>query len=137
MVYYASTVVDTLLELTTCSALEMAFLTINHSYFNQYDLFGTDSFLFLSNVYYRDTVLTLSYETVANCDSVEEVHIFITHTPPPCQATNGSLNLDSCNQITYKNKLFFNDTIFVDTLVNADGCDSLLTVNLIINRSYF
>ncbi|MCL2028252.1 MAG: hypothetical protein FWG79_07170 [Bacteroidales bacterium] len=53
-----------------------------------------------------------------------------------CPPTFDTINLDSCDQITYNSMVFFKDTIFTDTLVNAAGCDSLLTVNLTIYPSY-
>ncbi|MCL2027608.1 MAG: hypothetical protein FWG79_03875, partial [Bacteroidales bacterium] len=127
--YHAS--VDTTLKLGACNFSETAIITVNHSYFERQDFYGIDSVVYQSTAYYRDTVLIFTNQTAGGCDSVLEVHISF------CQRTNGSLNLEACEQITYNGITFFNDTIFTDTLVNAAGCDSLLTVNLTVHQSYF
>ncbi|MCL2028039.1 MAG: hypothetical protein FWG79_06065, partial [Bacteroidales bacterium] len=53
-----------------------------------------------------------------------------------CPPTFGTLDLDSCDQITYNGIVFFKDTTFTEILVNAAGCDSLLTVNLSMRRTF-
>ena len=53
-----------------------------------------------------------------------------------CPPTFGTLELDSCEQITYNGVVFFKDTTFTEILVNAAGCDSLLTVNLSMRRTF-
>ncbi len=81
--YHSSTVVDTLIKVATCSTLETAFLTVNPSYFDSQNLHGTDSLEYLSKVYYRDTILTLSHQTTAGCDSIHKVNITIDKSPEP------------------------------------------------------
>ena len=64
-----------------CGTMRTAFLTVDNSYFSQQNFAGIDSVIYLSNVFYRDTVLLLEHQTVAGCDSVVEVHIAVTPSP--------------------------------------------------------
>jgi hypothetical protein len=61
---------------------ETAHLTVNRSYFDTLHLHGIDSLQYLSTVFYHDTILTLQHQSVFDCDSIWDIHIFITCTPP-------------------------------------------------------
>jgi hypothetical protein len=137
IVYFRDTTfVDPLTNSVDCDSLLIVNFIIHSSHFDTTHLHGIDSVIHSGNVHYQDTILIFEHQTEKGCDSIWHVHIFVNQTPT-CEITYGSLFLDSCNQITYKNIIFFNDTTFTDMLVNSEGCDSLLIVNLTIHQPYF
>jgi hypothetical protein len=81
--------------------------------------------------YYESGNYSQTFTATNGCDSIVNKKITITNR------SFGYVEMDSCEQITYKSRTFFNDTILTDTLVNSYGCDSLATVNLNILDSDF
>lgn len=75
---------------------------------------------------YIDTLVSSN-----GCDSILTLNLTVK------QNTTGTLNVGLCQGQTY----FFNGAnlsssgIYLDTLINANGCDSILTLNLAVNTS--
>ncbi|MCL2027922.1 MAG: hypothetical protein FWG79_05480 [Bacteroidales bacterium] len=61
----------------------------------------------------------------------------VTLVDPPCEPTDFLIAMASCDSIVYDGVVFIKDTTFTDTLVNAAGCDSLVTVNLTVHHKTF
>jgi len=122
-----------------CMMIRTADITVQNSHFKRDTVFlpwGVDSLGFWADLdkiheqfYHNDTILEFLYQTAAFCDSVEMWHIFICHT------THADLTLDSCLQVTYNEKVYFESTTFFDTILNVAGCDSIITVNIIVRDS--
>lgn len=60
--------------------------------------------------------------------------IFV-HKMSYCYATTNSLNISTCNSFTSSGNSFawYSSGNYQDTLINANGCDSILSINLTIN----
>jgi hypothetical protein len=70
--------------------------------------------------------------TVSNgsCNSsFDEVTIFVG-TP-----SYSSINENSCDSLTINNNTYYTSGTYTQTLQNAAGCDSLITLNLVINNA--
>ena len=55
---------------------------------------------------------------------------------PPCIATDSTISPTMCDSYTSPSgKTFTTSNTYSDTIPNADGCDSIITINLTINNS--
>ncbi|MFN4082609.1 MAG: T9SS type A sorting domain-containing protein [Bacteroidia bacterium] len=56
----------------------------------------------------------------------------------PCTNTTSSITVNTCNSYRAPSgKIYTNSGIYRDTILNANFCDSIITINLIIRRSTF
>ena len=52
-----------------------------------------------------------------------------------CVNTSGNLTITSCTSYTLNNQTYTSSGVYTQTLTNAAGCDSTLTINLTINNA--
>ncbi len=127
------TIIDTLLSSKGCDSIITLNLNMKDtSSFNQYDTICSNQSLFFNGLprstagIYKDTLLASN-----NCDSFAYLHLSIKPTT--------SKTIDS--SICPKNPYFFNgfwrttSGTYLDTLVNARGCDSFITLNLTVKAN--
>lgn len=53
----------------------------------------------------------------------------------PCETTNTIIDTATCDEFTYNNTTYQQSSVIIDTLQTTTGCDSILTINLIIENS--
>ena len=94
---------------------------------------GCNNAVYKGVVYYNSTLITDTIKSPGGCDSIYNlVNITINKITP----ANNSINLSSCNSVTYKNKVYTGSTIFIDTVKNVSGCDSIYNiVNIVIAKN--
>jgi gliding motility-associated-like protein len=49
-------------------------------------------------------------------------------------ATSATLNINACNNYTINNQTYDSSGTYLQTLINASGCDSLITINLSLGK---
>jgi hypothetical protein len=55
-----------------------------------------------------------------------------------CAITNSTVNVTSCGNYTTPSGMVYSTSgIYSDTIVNANGCDSIISINLTVNNSTF
>lgn len=125
---------DTLVSVGGCDSLIILNLNIDtsssYSYF--YNLNCTPSSYYFNNQnlttsgVYKDTLVNFK-----GCDS------FITVTLTVNKPTASTVNQSICsNQSYYFNNLFLKTAgIYKDTLINSMGCDSIITLTLVVNQN--
>lgn len=76
-----------------------------------------------------DTVRSI-YNLGGLCDSIVELHLEIL------RPDSSLLEVSSCENYTWLNTglTYFNSGVYYDTLTNVYGCDSIVTLNLMINQ---
>ena len=118
-----------------CDSVYTYFLTINDRTFSTTAVTSCDFYVLPSG---QDTVFTSgTYEdtivNVAGCDSVMTILVDIK------LSSSNSITVETCDSYTVPSGSASYNTsgVYVDTLTNAVGCDSLLTINLTINKSTF
>lgn len=73
---------------------------------------------------------------VFNMASIGGADAFILKLHPPCILNSASaLNVFNCNSYTLNNQTYNSTGTYSQTLLNAAGCDSVITLNLIIGGS--
>lgn len=77
---------------------------------------------------YKDTITN-----VAGCDSVITLNLTINSGGP---AVN-TFNINACNQYVFNGKIYMQSGTYRDTLMGASaaGCDSILVLNLTLNKN--
>jgi hypothetical protein len=76
------------------------------------------------------------YDTLANmhgCDSILVLDLTVNYT------TDSTITVTACDEYSFvvgNDTLIFNSsTVYVDTITNSGGCDSIINLNLTINNS--
>ncbi len=110
----------------TLNVNKKSYETINHTATDSYTWFG------------RELTASGRYtETLTNsvgCDSVITLNLTIEKTPEPCTAKYSTLNIEICQGTSYEfngQNLTQADT-YQATLTTANGCDSVVTLNLAV-----
>jgi hypothetical protein len=70
-------------------------------------------------------------KNVAGCDSV----ITLQLTIKPGTNTGGTVTATACDKYTLNNQTYTTSGTYIQTLTNAGGCDSTVTLNLTMNHS--
>ncbi|MFN8308614.1 MAG: T9SS type A sorting domain-containing protein [Chitinophagales bacterium] len=128
----AGTYRDTLLNALGCDSVAILQLTVNSksaTTLNQNICQGS-SFTFNGNSYSTSGTYSATLLNGAGCDSVVTLHLNVA-TP-----TSSSIQKGICNGQSY----FFNNTnlnssgVYRDTIPNAAGCDSVITLTLTVSN---
>lgn len=122
---------DTLLSSNGCDSILVISLTINYATSSSISVTACDSLVSPSGLYtwygsgtYSDTIPNSN-----GCDSVITINLTINN------ASYSTINLTACDSLISPSGLFtwYSSGTYNDTLVNAVGCDSILTINLTIS----
>ncbi|MDA7744530.1 T9SS type A sorting domain-containing protein, partial [bacterium] len=107
------------------------FLTINNSTSAIDTITACDSYTWIDGVIYTlsDTTAMDTLVNAAGCDSI--VSLFLTIN----NSTSAIDTITACDSYTWIDGVIYtlSDTTAMDTLVNAAGCDSIVSLNLTIN----
>lgn len=121
---------DTLLSSNGCDSILVINLTVNYASSSSINVTACDSLVSPSGLYtwyssgvFRDTVLNSS-----GCDSVITINLTINNS------SYNTLNFSACDSLVSPSGLYswYSSGIYQDTLTNAVGCDSILTLNVSI-----
>jgi len=128
----AGTYVDTLVNYNGCDSLIettvkwlTTYASINRSACYQYTS-PSGRHVWTQSGTYLDTLVNK-----AKCDSIVTVNLSIL------EATYGQINLEGCRYVRspYNSKVVYSKTgSYSDTLVNAAGCDSIMTLKVTVNQ---
>ena len=113
-----------------CDSTTILHLTINSSARVSVPIIACDAYAWVntgetytaSGIYY-DTLTCLN-----GCDSIVELHLTINHSTTSTEDTTICYG----ESYTWHGVVYATDTIVSDTLVNAVGCDSIITMHLTI-----
>lgn len=83
------------------------------------------------NTYTSTGTYTDTIPSVAGCDSIISINLTVT------QNTSGTINAGACDSYTSPsgNYVWTSSGIYQDTITNASGCDSVLTIDLTISSA--
>ena len=128
-----NTATDTLTNMAGCDSIITLDLTINNTSFGTDVISACDSLVWIDgNTYYANNntaIDTLISST--GCDSIVTLNLTIT------SATFGTDIVTACETYIWTdgNTYTANNNTATDTLTNASGCDSIITLNLTILNS--
>lgn len=91
-----------------------------------------ESFDYDGKVYTKDTAFTLTKRNVAGCDSVIDVKVKVNHT---IYVTDDRGEV--CDSIRWHGQLYTESTNIAqfDTVSTVTGCDSIVTLKVVVNHS--
>ena len=117
-----------------CDSLAILNLTINNSITTTDSLTACDSFTWIDGITYTSSnnTATLTLTNAAGCDSIVTLNLTITNS------SSGTDVQAACDSYTWIDGITYtsSNNTATDTLSNAVGCDSIVTLNLtIINSS--
>ena len=128
-----TTAMDTLVNAAGCDSIVSLFLTINNSTSAIDTITACDSYTWIDGVTYSSSNTTAKDTLVnaAGCDSI--VSLFLTIN----NSTSAIDTITACDSYTWIDGVTYtlSDTTAKDTLVNAAGCDSIVSLFLTINNS--
>jgi Concanavalin A-like lectin/glucanases superfamily/Secretion system C-terminal sorting domain len=129
----SGTYYDTIPNAAGCDSLLTINLTINNSTYDTMDVTVCESYDSPSGLYSWTTSGTY-YDTIPNmigCDSLLTINLTVNYI------TSDSLDVTACDSMESPsgNYTWTSSGIYYDTIANAVGCDSLLTINLTIVES--
>jgi hypothetical protein len=122
---------DTLVNAAGCDSVVTLNLTINNSTAGTDTHTACDSYKWIDGVTYTSSN-TSAKDTLVNaagCDSVVTLNLTINNSNTGTDVQTACDSYTWINNITYTSS----NTSAKDTLVNAAGCDSVVTLNLTIN----
>ncbi len=124
---------DTITNAASCDSIITINLTINNSTSATINLTSCDSYTSPSGNYiwttsgtYQDTILNAK-----GCDSIITVNLIISNS------TSATTNPTVCDHYSSPSGYYIwtSSGTYMDTIPNASGCDSIITINLTINNS--
>ena len=126
-----TTAKDTLVNAAGCDSIVSLFLTINNSTSAIDTITACDSYTWIDGVTYTssDTTAKDTLVNAAGCDSI--VSLFLTIN----NSTSAIDTITACDSYTWIDGVTYtaSNTTAKDTLLNAAGCDSIVSLNLTIN----
>ncbi len=128
-----TTATHTLTNAMNCDSVVTLDLTINYATTATDVITSCNSFNWIDGVTYTSSnnSATHTLTNAMNCDSVITLDLTINN------ATSATDLITSCNSFTWIDGITYtsSNTTARDTLINAAGCDSIVTLNLTINQS--
>tara|TARA_B100002051_G_scaffold224538_1_gene219588 strand:+ start:4962 stop:10427 length:5466 start_codon:yes stop_codon:yes gene_type:complete len=115
-----------------CDSLVEMHITINNSWIGNYNIVACNSYDFDGVTYTNDTVVTATLAGV-NCDSIVTLNLTIN--------TQNSSSIDNvgthCDSYTWIDGVTYTSSNNTATMIYsaANGCDSVVTLNLMINNT--
>lgn len=124
---------DTLTNAMGCDSINVLNLTVNFSKVFTQVVSACDSFLWIDGNTYTISNYTANHllQTAASCDSLVRLNLSMNYS------ATGVDSIIACDSIQWidGNTYSSSNTTAKDTLINAAGCDSVVTLNLTINHS--
>ena len=130
--YTVSGAYEHLYALGACTGIDSLYLTVNRSTESVDSIVACDSYEWNGTTYVTSTNTPIHTITnVAGCDSVITLNLTIN------TRTTGTDIQTACDSYTWidGNTYTANNRTATFTLENEDGCDSIVTLNLTVNRS--
>ncbi|GAB5538031.1 MAG: hypothetical protein Salg2KO_01340 [Salibacteraceae bacterium] len=125
--------IDTLTNASGCDSIVTLDLTVNYSNTGSQTEVVCDSFIWLANnqTYTTSGTYVDTLTNAAGCDSIITLNLTVNYS------NSGSQTEVVCDSFSWtaNNETYTSSGIYVDTLTNATGCDSIVTLNLIVNNS--
>jgi hypothetical protein len=95
-------------------------------------LCSNDSVIVGNNTYYTAGVYIDTLTNSNGCDSILTTSIDVW----PSFSSNQNYFICNGDTVTVGNNLYYNAGVYIDTLTNSNGCDSILTSTIIISPSF-
>ena len=125
---------DSLKTISNCDSLSTLNLIVNPTFNDTVytQICDSDSILFGGKYYFNQGIYTDSLKTISNCDSLSTLNLIVNPT------FNDTIYTQICDNdsILFGGKYYFTQNIYTDSLKTVLGCDSLSTLNLIVNPVY-
>ena len=131
----SGTYTDTILNSYGCDSIITIYLTVDPTALTG-EIFDTTCTTYLSpsgnHIWDSTGVYIDSVISVAGCDSLITVHLFVDTIP-----LTSTLNDTVCSSYLSPSGNYIWDSTgtYVDALTSAEGCDSLVTVNLVVDSN--
>jgi hypothetical protein len=122
---------DTIPNSYGCDSIITLNLTINQPSANSLNISVCKSYTFKAKIYTADTIFTDTITNVRGCDSIIIIHLRIKQ---PSGSTHAA-SICAGNSYTFNDKTYTASGTYNDTIPNAQGCDSVITLNLTVNSS--
>ena len=134
MMYTTSGVyTETLTNAAGCDSLVTLNLSLGNDYTNTDVVSACDSYVWPANgvTYTTDGFYTASFLTAEGCDSILNLDLTIN------SSSTASISLTACDLYTWplNGNSYASSGIYIATIPNAAGCDSIVTLNLTIINS--
>ncbi|MEQ8625617.1 MAG: T9SS type A sorting domain-containing protein [Vicingaceae bacterium] len=125
-----NTATDTLTNASGCDSIVSLNLTINNTTFYSDSIIACDSYTWIDSITYTssNTTATDTLINAAGCDSIITLNLTIKNSTSYTDAQVGCNSFTWIDGVTYTSD---NNTA-LDTLTNAAGCDSIITLDLTI-----
>ena len=127
----AGTYVDTLTATNGCDSLVTTILSVNPVFATNNPIvicFG-ESYTISDSTYSTSGVYTNLFEAITGCDSTVTTNLTIL----PLNTHSQTINLCSGETYSIGNNNYSNTGTYIDTLVSAFGCDSIVTTQLTVS----
>ena len=111
-----------------CDSTTIMHLTINSSARVSVPITACDTYTWAGNIYTASGIYYDTLQCMNGCDSIVELHLTINHSTQSTEDTTICYG----ETYTWHGIVYATDTIVTDTLVNAVGCDSIVTMHLTI-----
>jgi len=122
---------DTIANAAGCDSIITLDLTISYSTSGTDVQTACDSYTWINGITYtaNNSTATYTFENAAGCDSLVTLNLIVNHS------TSGTDVQTACYSYTWIDGITYtaSNSTARDTLVNAAGCDSIVTLNLTIN----
>ena len=114
-----------------CDSIVTLVLTIANSIVNNIAETACDSYTWNGNTYTASGAFSETYTSVNGCDSIVTLNLTVNHSNTGTDVKNACESYTWIDGVTYT----ASTNIPTFTLTNANGCDSVVTLNLTINQS--
>ncbi len=124
---------DTIPNALGCDSIITLDLTINHTVRDTNAVAACDSYTWMSNnqTYTMSGIYSDTLMAANGCDSISSIDLTIN------LSTSATINVTSCDSYTWmQNGMTYTISgMYNDTVMNAVGCDSIVTLNLTIDTA--
>jgi hypothetical protein len=129
----SGTYTTTLTNIAGCDSIVSLNLTVNHSDTGSLTVAACDSYFWPANaqVYTTSGTYTDTLSNAAGCDSVVTLNLTVSLSDTGLQAKT------ACDSYLWpaNSEVYMTSGTYTTTLTNANGCDSVVTLELTINNS--
>jgi gliding motility-associated-like protein len=129
--------VDTLVSVTGCDSIATLDLSVYPTMYGHTTIMICDQqapYIWNGIPYYFSGIYIDTLNSISGCDSI--VSLELTVNPTSIHQTTISI-CDHQAPYIWNGNQYFSSGVYVDTLLSASGCDSILILNLIINQTLF